>query len=217
MALIRSTPLLSPYFLGGRVGVKEGQNDSWDLPDLSSSGICTVSPVGLRSTLHTSQSEISGNLSKSCHHSIPKFSNFLSQPHDVSRLYKRITPPKFNSSPLKNDGWNTSLSCWKGNFSGAFPVKLREGYHLIFHLNLPTPSALRCRIPSLPLTFKPKHRARAARMKGQSPSRRLAKIQGEATILTQGIWEFPYHGCWPKNRGWKPPKWMVKIMENPIF
>ena len=23
-------------------------------------------------------------------------------------------------------------------------------------------------------------------------------------------------GCWTKNRGVKPPKWMVKIMENPI-
>ena len=29
------------------------------------------------------------------------------------------THPKFNSSPLKNDGWKTSLSFWDGNFSGA--------------------------------------------------------------------------------------------------
>ena len=31
------------------------------------------------------------------------------------------TPPKdkFNSSPLKNDGWKTILSYWEGNFSGA--------------------------------------------------------------------------------------------------
>ena len=29
------------------------------------------------------------------------------------------TPPKFNSSPLKNGGWKTSLSHWQGNFSGA--------------------------------------------------------------------------------------------------
>ncbi len=30
-----------------------------------------------------------------------------------------FTPPKFNSSPLKNDGWKTSLSFWDGTFSGA--------------------------------------------------------------------------------------------------
>ncbi len=29
------------------------------------------------------------------------------------------TPPKFNSSPLKNGGWKTILSYWEGNFSGA--------------------------------------------------------------------------------------------------
>ena len=30
------------------------------------------------------------------------------------------TPPKFNSSPLKNGGWKTiRLSYWEGNFSGA--------------------------------------------------------------------------------------------------
>ena len=33
------------------------------------------------------------------------------------------TPPKFNSSPLKMDGWKTILSFWEGNFSG---VKLRH-------------------------------------------------------------------------------------------
>ena len=32
---------------------------------------------------------------------------------------KNITPRKFNSSPLKNDGWKTILSFWDGNFSGA--------------------------------------------------------------------------------------------------
>ena len=31
----------------------------------------------------------------------------------------RITLPKFNSSPLKMDGWKTILSYWEGNFSGA--------------------------------------------------------------------------------------------------
>ena len=30
-----------------------------------------------------------------------------------------VTPPKFNSSPLKNGGWKTILSYWEGNFSGA--------------------------------------------------------------------------------------------------
>ena len=29
------------------------------------------------------------------------------------------TPLKFNSSPLKNDGWKTILSFWEGNFSGT--------------------------------------------------------------------------------------------------
>ena len=29
------------------------------------------------------------------------------------------TLPKFNSSPLKNDGWKTILSFWDGIFSGA--------------------------------------------------------------------------------------------------
>ena len=36
----------------------------------------------------------------------------------------RLTPPKFNSSPLKNGGWKTILTYWEGNFSGAFAVKL---------------------------------------------------------------------------------------------
>ena len=30
-----------------------------------------------------------------------------------------FTLPKFNSSPLKNDGWKTILSFWDGKFSGA--------------------------------------------------------------------------------------------------
>ena len=30
-----------------------------------------------------------------------------------------VTPPKFNSSPLKNCGWKTILSYWEDNFSGA--------------------------------------------------------------------------------------------------
>ena len=37
----------------------------------------------------------------------------------VSGSVCHITPPKFNSSPLKNGGWKTSLSYWEGNFSGA--------------------------------------------------------------------------------------------------
>ena len=39
--------------------------------------------------------------------------------HEKRRCLKNITPPKFNSSPLKNDGWKTILSFWDGNFSGA--------------------------------------------------------------------------------------------------
>ena len=35
------------------------------------------------------------------------------------RYIKLCTPQKFNSSPLKNDGWKTILSFWEGNFSGA--------------------------------------------------------------------------------------------------
>ena len=62
----------------------------------------------------------------------PKLFKFSQPTHDVSRLYKWIIPPKFNSSPLQNNGWNTSVSHWEGNFSGAFPVKLQEVYHLIF-------------------------------------------------------------------------------------
>ena len=34
-------------------------------------------------------------------------------------MLPRNAPPKFNSSPLKNGGWKTSLSYWEGNFSGA--------------------------------------------------------------------------------------------------
>ena len=32
---------------------------------------------------------------------------------------KRVHTLKFNSSPLKNDGWKTILSYWEGNLSGA--------------------------------------------------------------------------------------------------
>ena len=37
----------------------------------------------------------------------------------VQTTANMITPPKFNSSPLKNGGWKTILSYWEGNFSGA--------------------------------------------------------------------------------------------------
>ena len=33
--------------------------------------------------------------------------------------HTQITPPKFNSSPLKNDDQKTTKSLWDGNFSGA--------------------------------------------------------------------------------------------------
>ena len=38
---------------------------------------------------------------------------------DFVSMQMMNTPPKFNSSPLKMDGWKTSLSYWEGNFSGA--------------------------------------------------------------------------------------------------
>ena len=37
------------------------------------------------------------------------------------------TPPKFNSSPLKMDGWKTSLSYWVSVTFQGRTVKLREG------------------------------------------------------------------------------------------
>ena len=37
--------------------------------------------------------------------------------HVIGKIH--ITPWKFNSSPLKNGGWKTSLSYWDGPFSGA--------------------------------------------------------------------------------------------------
>ena len=38
-----------------------------------------------------------------------------------------LHPPKFNSSPLKNDAWKTIVSFWDGIFSGVFAVKLQVG------------------------------------------------------------------------------------------
>ena len=41
-----------------------------------------------------------------------------------------LTPPKFNSSPLKNGGWKTILSYWECNFfRGKLAVKLPEIIH----------------------------------------------------------------------------------------
>ena len=37
----------------------------------------------------------------------------------ISDWWKHFKIPKFNSLPLKNDGWKTSLSCWDGKSSGA--------------------------------------------------------------------------------------------------
>ena len=42
-----------------------------------------------------------------------------------------VTTPKFNSSPMKNDGWKTILSFWGPACFQGRTVKLREG-------NLPT-------------------------------------------------------------------------------
>ncbi len=38
-----------------------------------------------------------------------------------------ITLPETNSSHLEMDGWNTIVSFWDGQFSGAFAVSFREG------------------------------------------------------------------------------------------
>ncbi len=39
-----------------------------------------------------------------------------------------MTPPKFNSSPLKNGGWKTILAYWVSVTFQGRAVKLREGY-----------------------------------------------------------------------------------------
>ena len=46
--------------------------------------------------------------------------------HETMVMGERVRPRSL-TSPLKMDGWKTMLSYWEGNFSGAFPVKLREG------------------------------------------------------------------------------------------
>ena len=64
-----------------------------------------------------------------------EFFSLLSTP-DVNECWCSIfefwssqngTLPETNSSPLKMDGWNTSLSYSGGLFSGAFAVSFREG------------------------------------------------------------------------------------------
>ncbi len=47
----------------------------------------------------------------------PLWTRVFGNPPNVS--FHWFTLPETNSSPLKMDGWNTSLSYWEGNFSGA--------------------------------------------------------------------------------------------------
>ena len=51
-------------------------------------------------------------------------------PHNY--WYRRYTPPKFNSSPLKNGGWRTILSYCESNFQGR-TVKVLGVYIRISH------------------------------------------------------------------------------------
>ena len=51
-----------------------------------------------------------------------------------------VAPPKFNRLPLKNGGWNTILSYWEGNFSGANCSTL-GGYLLRSHIIKPIDKA----------------------------------------------------------------------------
>ena len=46
---------------------------------------------------------------------------------EMIRLKLANTPPKFNSSPLKNGGWKTSLSYWVSVTFQGRTVKLRGG------------------------------------------------------------------------------------------
>ena len=55
----------------------------------------------------------------------------LKNPTTLSLFFLRYPPPppKFNSSPLKNDGWKTILSFWDGNFSRAnWLLNFQGGY-----------------------------------------------------------------------------------------
>ena len=44
-------------------------------------------------------------------------------------IVKRVTPPKFNSSALKNGGWKMILSYWVSVTFQGLRVKLRESIH----------------------------------------------------------------------------------------
>ena len=48
-----------------------------------------------------------------------------------------LPPRKFNSSPLKNDGWKTSLSYWDSVTFQGRAVKLREGMAYILEVFVP--------------------------------------------------------------------------------
>jgi len=52
---------------------------------------------------------------------------------------------------------------------------------------------------------------------GHVPSERIQAWFSLATTLDSADWEVRYYmGVEPKIRGILPPKWMVKIMENPM-
>ena len=53
--------------------------------------------------------------------SITEFEHLMKLSYMIP-LEMELTPPKFDSSPLKNDGWKMILSFWDVKFSGAMLV-----------------------------------------------------------------------------------------------
>ncbi len=72
-------------------------------------------------------------------------SNILSKKDCDLQVAKLCTPPKFNSSPLKNGGWKTIVSFWVSVTFYVRTVQLREGIREV-HQNYHTFAA--CLIPS---------------------------------------------------------------------
>ena len=75
--------------------------------------VCIIAPLN-GSSVGKSHFFMSHDL-KSCNSQSQTFY----EPGDEAAVKFHIPPPKFNSSPLKNDDWKTILSYWEGNFSGA--------------------------------------------------------------------------------------------------
>ena len=69
-----------------------------------------------------------------CFYSIPSFEktscNFQDDGGNIVKPYHSPTPPKFNSSSLKNIGWKTTFLLRRELFRGY--VKLRGGNHFLF-------------------------------------------------------------------------------------